>query len=196
MNSATPNQPPLIVSHLAKVSRWLGFVSLIALGIELVCLFLFIKTGVELLFIITLCAMAMAVCTGVAAVVFAYAAAWRIKKSPAKFTGLNWAKTGHTAGSVGALLTVLVFLLIPNVVPPQIIASKNACINNLRQLDGAKNQWALELKKTATDTPAMSDLVGTDKYIKLAPMCPRNGSYTFGNMTQRPKCSLSDHTLP
>ena len=37
-------------------------------------------------------------------------------------------------------------------------AQRNACINNLRQIDAAKNQWALENSKTATDVPALNDI--------------------------------------
>ena len=72
---------------------------------------------------------------------------------------------------------------------------RNACINNLRQIDGAKQQWALENKMATTDTPVTTDLVGTDKYLKVAPSCPANGSYTFNNCSTWPTCTLSDHTL-
>src|SRR5207245_2221048 len=36
--------------------------------------------------------------------------------------------------------------------------SYNACINNLRQLDGVKQQWALEHAKKPEDTPTWEDL--------------------------------------
>jgi hypothetical protein len=65
----------------------------------------------------------------------------------------------------------------------------------LRQIDGAKEQWALENKKTPTDTPTWADLVGTDKYIKVMPTCPANGTFTIGDMATKPVCSVTDHTL-
>jgi prepilin-type N-terminal cleavage/methylation domain-containing protein len=96
---------------------------------------------------------------------------------------------------VVAIIGLLAAIAIPNFVKARTTAQKNACINNLRQLDGAKEQWALENKKTAADSPNMDDLVGTDKYIKVTPTCPANGSYTLNNMATKPVCSVSDHTL-
>jgi prepilin-type N-terminal cleavage/methylation domain-containing protein len=96
---------------------------------------------------------------------------------------------------VVAIIGLLAAIAIPNFVKARTTAQKNACINNLRQIDGAKEQWALENKKTQTDTPVMTDLVGTDKYIKVTPTCPANGTYTLGNMSTKPTCSNTDHTL-
>jgi len=78
----------------------------------------------------------------------------------------------------------------------------NACINNLRQLDGAVQQYALENKKASSDTYTMSVL---KPYIKLQtggvlPQCPGGGGdYTSGSqVTNAPTCSLSanGHVLP
>ena len=98
---------------------------------------------------------------------------------------------------VVAIIGLLAAIAIPNFVRARNTAQKNACINNLRQIDGGKQQWALENKKTATETPDMTDLVGTDKYIKVTPTCPANGTYTLGNMTTKPTCNApsNDHTL-
>ncbi|MEI7731304.1 MAG: hypothetical protein WCO56_17140 [Verrucomicrobiota bacterium] len=75
------------------------------------------------------------------------------------------------------------------------IAIRNACINYQRQLDGAKEQWALENKKKGKDTPKMEDLVGTDKYIKRQPVCPGGGTYTLGSMSEKARCSVAEHRL-
>ena len=72
-------------------------------------------------------------------------------------------------------------------------AAFSACINHLRQLDGAKQQWALENKKTAEATPTAQDLM---PYLKdLIPVCPSGGKYTFGAMNASPTCSFASHTL-
>jgi hypothetical protein len=76
------------------------------------------------------------------------------------------------------------------------IAMKNACINNLRQLDGAKEQWALENRKTQNDLPVWGDLIGMDRYIKVRPECPDEGTYMLGTMRDKPKCSIEGHELP
>ena len=77
-------------------------------------------------------------------------------------------------------------------------ASRNACINNLRQLDAAKNQWALENNKTITAVPTAADIA---PYIKLnangnIPGCPAGGTYTIGAVGVSPACSLPGHVLP
>jgi prepilin-type N-terminal cleavage/methylation domain-containing protein len=101
---------------------------------------------------------------------------------------------------VVAIIGLLAAIAIPNFVKARTTAQKNACINNLRQIDGAKESWALENKKTQTDTPTLdgntdTGLIGTDKYIKVTPVCPANGTYTVGDMSNKPKCSNTDHTL-
>src|SRR3954467_1270715 len=53
----------------------------------------------------------------------------------------------------------------------------NICIANLKQLDGAKEQWALENKMPDGSVPQWYDLVGTNKYIKCRPVCPSGGKY-------------------
>lgn len=70
------------------------------------------------------------------------------------------------------------------------------CLKNQRELDGAKEQWALENKKTGSDTPTIGELVSSDGYIKRMPVCPEQGKYTLGSMMQRPACSIPDHTSP
>jgi hypothetical protein len=68
-------------------------------------------------------------------------------------------------------------------------------INNLRQLGGAREQWAIENKKTALDTPPWDELIGAGKYIKVMSACPANGSYTLGNMMTKPRCTVPDHAI-
>jgi len=72
----------------------------------------------------------------------------------------------------------------------------NACINNLRQIDAAKQQWALEYKKTTNDIPREEDI---RPYIGpgpgMLPTCPAGGVYTIGNLVEQPRCSIPGHTL-
>src|SRR5437899_11352639 len=70
------------------------------------------------------------------------------------------------------------------------LSQKNACIANLKQMDGAKATWALEQKQVDTNTPNDTDLFGTTQYIRDKPECPGGGSYTLGNVATRPICSL------
>ena len=44
-----------------------------------------------------------------------------------------------------------------------------------------------------TATPAWDDLV--PNFIQQQPVCPSGGTYTIGNMSTNPTCSVTGHTL-
>ena len=71
----------------------------------------------------------------------------------------------------------------------------NACINNLRQIDGAKQQWALENRKTATALVNQTELL---RYFKnnTIPVCPAGGIYTLNTVGLAPICNIPGHALP
>ena len=78
------------------------------------------------------------------------------------------------------------------------VVERNACINMLRQIDAAKQQWALEKNKTAAAIPTMQDIA---PYIKLdangnIPGCPSGGIYTLNAVGELPSCSIAGHVLP
>ena len=75
--------------------------------------------------------------------------------------------------------------------------AKNACLNNLRQMDGGKQQWALEYHKTTNDTPSWDAIRpyiggGTQREILR---CPRGGTYILGRVGELPRCTYRGHTL-
>ncbi len=74
-------------------------------------------------------------------------------------------------------------------------AQRNACINNLRQIDAAKQQWALENNKTDEAVPTTLDLL---PYLKgnVFPVCPSGGTYTINAIGSLPTCSIPGHALP
>src|ERR1041385_2010247 len=86
---------------------------------------------------------------------------------------------------VVAIIGLLAAIAIPNFVKARTTAQKNACINNLRQIDGAKEQWALENKKKTGDAVQDSDIT---PYIKglVMPTCPAGGTYTTGPVNTNP----------
>ena len=75
------------------------------------------------------------------------------------------------------------------------ITQLNACINNLRMIDGAKQQWALENGKTADAIATAADVARYLKDNKL-PTCPAGGTYTINAVNRPPTCSVPGHVLP
>lgn len=88
---------------------------------------------------------------------------------------------------------MLAAIAIPNFVKARAVSQRNACINNLRMIDAAKAQWALEKGKNNGDVPTKEDLL---PYLRRWPVCPSGGTYTIGAIGELPTCSVPDHKLP
>src|SRR6266481_3629436 len=95
---------------------------------------------------------------------------------------------------VVAIIGLLAAIAIPNFVRARTTSQMNACINNLRQIDGAKQQWALETKQATNAPVAYTDISG---YLRNAVTCPAGGSsatyassYTTGNVAVKPVCQI------
>ena len=99
---------------------------------------------------------------------------------------------------VVAIIGLLAAIAIPNFVRARATSQANACINNLRQIDAAINEWALEQGKKTGDSPTwQTDLT---PYIKLnsaggIPGCPANGTYSVFSVGATPQVSCNLSTL-
>ena len=99
---------------------------------------------------------------------------------------------------VVAIIGLLAAIAIPNFVRARQTTQTNACINNLRQIDSAKQQWALETGKAGSQTPQNTDissyigrgLNGMDIYCPLS-KGTAYGGYTgkYGAVTNLPSCA-------
>ncbi|MGH7969810.1 MAG: competence type IV pilus major pilin ComGC [Limisphaerales bacterium] len=103
---------------------------------------------------------------------------------------------------VVAIIGLLAAIAIPNFVRARTTSQMNACINNLRQIDGAKQQWALETKQATNALTAYTDI---SPYLKNAVSCPSagtvttfSGSYTPNDVSTAPTCNIlpATHILP
>jgi prepilin-type N-terminal cleavage/methylation domain-containing protein len=93
---------------------------------------------------------------------------------------------------VVAIIGLLAAIAIPSFVKARATSQKNACINNLRQIDSAKEQWALAEKKVSGNDITTSGSNGVNEYIKGdTPNCPAGGTYTYGKVSTNPVCSLA-----
>ena len=98
---------------------------------------------------------------------------------------------------VVAIIGLLAAIAIPNFVKARETAQTKACIANLRQIDSAAQQWALENKKTSSDTYSLTDTTLL-AYLKgsTLPVCPASGTYAAGALVSVvPTCTVSGHTL-
>jgi hypothetical protein len=104
-------------------------------------------------------------------------------------------------GVVG--LMILLAVALPNYINPPITGSPRgvpriACINNLRQIDAAKEEWAIQTHAPSNAVPTWEDirpylqLGGTNGVI---PKCAEGGLYTIGALTDAPTCSTKGHAL-
>jgi prepilin-type N-terminal cleavage/methylation domain-containing protein len=100
---------------------------------------------------------------------------------------------------VVAIIGLLAAIAIPNFVKARATSQANACINNMRQIDGAAQQWALERgQSTGAAISYPNDLT---PYIKLnsassIPPCPAGGTYKDAVVGGSPTCSLSNSVTP
>ena len=122
-----------------------------------------------------------------------------IPTAPSKKSGLpTWAILLIVFGIVGvvgiAVVGMLAAIAIPNFVRARTTAQMNACINNLHMMDGAKQQWALENKKSPTDTPTQSDVAPYLPNSQL-PICPAGGTYMINAVGKDPTCTIPNHQL-
>ncbi|HEV2331094.1 MAG TPA: type II secretion system protein [Verrucomicrobiae bacterium] len=103
---------------------------------------------------------------------------------------------------VVAIIGLLAAIAIPNFVKARATSQQNACINNMRQISAAVNEWALETGQVSQSTACAGGIstFGPDlsPYIQLnsassIPPCPAGGTYTVGNVGAIPQvtCSLS-----
>ncbi len=101
---------------------------------------------------------------------------------------------------VVAIIGLLAAIAIPNFKKSRAVSQANACINNLRQIDAAANQFALERGKRTGD--AINFPGDLTPYIKLnsvgsIPPCPIGGDYYQDNIIgSLPTCSIGNAVSP
>ena len=97
---------------------------------------------------------------------------------------------------VVAIIGLLAAIAIPNFVRARTKSQQNTCINNLRQLDGAAQTWALENNKAPADTYTLAEVTA---YLGrgsagILPTCPASGTYSPGTtVATPPTCSNTQH---
>ena len=109
---------------------------------------------------------------------------------------------------VVAIIGLLCAIAIPNFVRARTTTQQNACINNLRLIDAAKQQWALEAGMTSSVKPGVTEITpylghGSTGSVSEC-YCPADSaqtiqtSYAIDHLTVNPACLIvpSTHILP
>jgi competence protein ComGC len=142
--------------------------------------------------------------TGIPGVICGHKALTKIKYSNGALSGQGIAIAGLVTGYIGIALAVFMIPLmmaiaIPNFVKARSTAQANACINNLRQIDAAANQFALEHHLSAGDRinfpNDLTPYIKLNSDGKISP-CPAGGSYQISKVGETPTCSLGTTVTP
>ena len=96
---------------------------------------------------------------------------------------------------VVAIFGILLGLALPNFIKSRNRSRQQICIENLSQIESAKQIWGVENGKKNGDVPSEADLIGPSLYIKKTPSCPAEGSYEYKAIGDIATCSISGHVL-
>jgi prepilin-type N-terminal cleavage/methylation domain-containing protein len=89
-----------------------------------------------------------------------------------------------------AIIGLLAGIAVPNFIKARTVAQANTCINHLRQIDAAIQEWALETKKAEGQLVNYSDI---SSHLKGSVVCPADGlsfsdSYAITTVSNKPSC--------
>jgi prepilin-type N-terminal cleavage/methylation domain-containing protein len=118
---------------------------------------------------------------------------------------MNATRTKKTGGFtlveimiVVAIVALLCAIAIPNLLKASARSQATTCINNLRQIDTAIQQFSIVAGKHMGDTITFPD--DLTPYIKLnrqgsIPQCPSSGGYNVGAVGNNPSVTCSFSTM-
>ncbi|MBI5143943.1 MAG: prepilin-type N-terminal cleavage/methylation domain-containing protein [Candidatus Omnitrophica bacterium] len=102
---------------------------------------------------------------------------------------------------VVAIVAIILAIALPNYLTSSETSKKTACINNLKTIDAAVDQWAIDYNIATGTSPSAQQEEDIYNYVKGGkPKCPSGGTYTIYQVGVKPqvRCSLEneDHKLP
>ena len=93
------------------------------------------------------------------------------------------------------IIGILLAIAVPNFLKARDTSRTKTCVANLREIESAKQQAAMDLHMVGTDVPTQAQL--TPDYIRAWPGEPQGGTYTINSIDTNPTCSVGGtHVLP
>jgi hypothetical protein len=138
--------------------------------------------------------------TAIPAVICGHMALGRIRSSGGALVGEGLAIGGLVVGYIGIVFGILAVILGIAVAVPALASARNtaqkvACMNNLRQMDMAKEQAAAALNLTngaaVTEDQLAEYIAGGVASLK----CKAGGTYTLNPIGTKPACTVAGHSL-
>lgn len=114
-------------------------------------------------------------------------------------------KGGYTLVEIMIVVTIIAIFLaiaVPNYFKSGKISARNICINNLKQIDGAVERWAIDNNMPEGTVPSVSQEEDIYNYVDGGkPVCPSRGEYAIHAVGAKPQvtCSMAEseaHKLP
>ncbi len=107
---------------------------------------------------------------------------------------MNTMKQGFTLVEimiVVAIIGLLAAIAIPSFMKARTQSQQNACINNLRQIEAAKEQWALEKRKAQGTTATTAEVMEYIKNPSSSTNCPSGGTIAYGFIGTNCTCTIT-----
>ena len=111
---------------------------------------------------------------------------------------MNKMKQGFTLVEimiVVAIIGLLAAIAIPSFMKARTTSQANACINNLRQIEAGKEQWALEKKKNTGATAVTVEVMEYLKNPSASTNCPGGGIVTYSVIGTNAACTITNHVM-
>jgi len=87
------------------------------------------------------------------------------------------------------IMGLILAIALPAFMKSRAQARKQICIEQISQIESAKQQWGVENGKSDGDAPFDADLFGTDRYMKSKPLCPGGGTYDLTVIGRNATCT-------
>jgi len=134
---------------------------------------------------------------GLPAIITGHIASDRARNAPERYGGAGFAKAGMVMGYVSIFLTLFLVVAVPNFIKAARGPAPIACIHNLRLIQAAKEQWALDKHKQPGD-PVVDEEVNAYWKGSRRPVCTAGGTYSYNPVGVDPTCTRAadlGHTL-